>query len=61
MGPLIADIPDLFDREIVRRQFHILHARFKGDVELGCDPSGASSELLGLWDLTENLIHGTGE
>lgn len=56
VGPLISAVPDLDDREIIRRQYHILNGRFKGDIDLGCDPSGASRELFALADLVFALI-----
>jgi len=45
----------------VLHQYQVLHDRFRGEVDAGVNPSRTSSELWCLWDLTEELIHGTGE
>ena len=61
LGPLIAEIPDISERQIVRHQYQVLHDRFRADVHAGDDPSGASGELWYLWDLTADLTVETGE
>ena len=56
MGPKLQDIADPVDREIVRRQFHILVNRFKGDVEMGYNPNDSARDLLDLTGLIHELV-----
>lgn len=57
-GPKLQSIPDVVEREVVRRQFHILSSRFKGDVTDGYNPNESIRDLMQIAKLIGDLVDG---
>ena len=57
-GPKLQSIPDVVEREVVRRQFHILAGRFKNDVSDGYNPNESIRDIEQIAKLIGDLVDG---